>query len=169
MERPVLRAPNFLAQKPESVAAHLRILSGFYGLLRPFDGVTPCRLEMGAKLAVGGCRDLYEFWGDSLAERLCAESDLIINLASKEYSQVIEKHLPPGTRFLAAVFGEHIGGKTVEKGTMCKMARGEMVRYMAENCIEQPEAMRSFDRLGYRFCPEESDEDTYTFIKEDAR
>ena len=159
-------APNvFTYDQLEYVAAHLRILSGFYGVLRPFDGVAPYRLEMGAKLAAGGCRDLYEFWGASLAENVCAESDLIINLASKEYSQIVEKHLPPGVRFLTAVFGEHIGGKTVEKGTMCKMARGEMVRYMAENRIEQPERMHSFDRLGYRFCPEESDGNTYTFIK----
>ena len=68
---------------------------------------------------------------------------------------------------MTAVFGEHIGGKTVEKGTMCKMARGEMVRWMAERGVERPEQMRDFDRLGYRFCPQESDETTYTFIKED--
>ena len=156
---------GFTDRQLEYVAAHLRILSGFYGVLRPFDGVTPYRLEMGAKLAVSGCRDLYEFWGSALAENLCAESGLIINLASKEYSQAVEKHLPPGVRFLTVVFGEHAGGKTVEKGTLCKMARGEMVRYMAENQIERPEQMRDFDRLGYRFCAGESDENTYTFIK----
>ena len=160
-------APNvFTYDQLEYVAEHLRILSGFYGVLRPFDGVTPYRLEMGAKLSTGGYKDLYGFWGDSIAKAVCAESDLIVNLASKEYSQTVEKQLPPGVRFLTVVFGEHIGVKTVEKGTMCKMARGEMVRYMAENHIEQPEQMRSFDRLGYRFCAEESDENTYTFIKE---
>ena len=156
----------FTDQQLEYVEAHLRILSGFYGVLRPFDGVTPYRLEMGAKLAVGGCRDLYEFWGGVLAEDLCGESDLIINLASKEYSQAVEKHLPPGVRFVTVVFGEHVGGKTVEKGTLCKMARGEIVRYRAENQIERPEQMRDFDRLGYRFCAGESDENTYTFIKD---
>ena len=156
----------FTDQQLEYVAAHLRILSGFYGVLRPFDGVTPYRLEMGAKLSVGGCRDLYDFWGGALAENLCAESEIIINLASKEYSQAVEKHLPPGVRFVTVVFGEHTGGKTVEKGTLCKMARGEMVRYMAENQIERPEQMRDFDRLGYRFCAGESDENTYTFIKD---
>ena len=148
------------------VAEHLRILSGFYGVLRPFDGVTPYRLEMGATLAAGGCRDLYQFWGGALAESLCAESDCIVNLASKEYSRAVEPHLPPGTRFVTAVFGEHIGGKTVEKGTMCKMARGEMVRWMAEHRVEQSEQMKDFDRLGYRFCPEESDAATYTYIRQ---
>ena len=160
-------APNVLTyDQLDYVAEHLRILSGFYGVLRPFDGVAPHRLEMGAKLAMDGFRDLYDFWGVSLAESICAESSLIVNLASKEYSRIVEKHLPSGTRFLTAVFGEHIGGKTVEKGTMCKMARGEMVRYMAENGMAHPEQMRDFDRLGYRFCCGESDENTYTFIKE---
>lgn len=157
----------FTADQLEYVAEHLRILSGFYGVLRPFDGVTPYRLEMGAKLAVGGYKDLYDFWDASLAESICGETDLIINLASKEYSQAVEKHLPPGTRFLTVVFGEHVDGKTVEKGTLCKMARGEMVRYMAEGHIEDPADLKAFDRLGYRFCPGESDDDTYTFIKED--
>lgn len=161
--------PNvFTYDQLEYVAEHLRILSGFYGVLRPFDGVTPYRLEMGAKLSVGGCKDLYGFWGDSIAKSICAESALIVNLASKEYSRTVEKHLPPGARFLTVAFGEHSGGKTIEKGTMCKMARGEMVRYMAENRIEQPEQLQAFDRLDYRFCAVESDENTYTFIKEDA-
>ena len=61
-------APNvFSEEQLLYVQEHLRILSGFYGVLRPFDGVTPYRLEMQAKLAVSGCKDIYEFWGDSLA------------------------------------------------------------------------------------------------------
>lgn len=147
------------------VEAHLRILSGFYGVLRPFDGVTPYRLEMGAKLSVDGCRDLYDYWGGKPAESVCAGTDLILNLASKEYSQTIEKHLPPGVRFVTVVFGDHVSGKTVEKGTMCKMARGKMVRWMAEQSAETPEQLAGFDCLGYRFCPEESDRTTCTFIK----
>ncbi len=159
-------APNvFTGDQLAYVSDHLRILSGFYGVLRPFDGVVPYRLEMGAKLTVGAQRDLYAFWGSALAESLCADNGLIINLASKEYSRAVEKHLAPGVRFLTLVFGEHVGGRTVEKGTMCKMARGEMVRYMAERRVEQPEQLKAFDRLGYRFCPEESDERTYTFLK----
>ncbi|MEG1747916.1 MAG: YaaA family protein, partial [Oscillospiraceae bacterium] len=71
---------------------HLRILSGFYGLLRPFDGVTPYRLELQARLAVGDCRNLYDFWGGRLARQLCNETDVIVNLASKEYSQAVAQH-----------------------------------------------------------------------------
>ncbi len=68
---------------------HLRILSGFYGLLRPFDGVTPYRLEMQAKLVVDGCRDLYQFWGSRLAKQLASKTDVVLNLASKEYSRAV--------------------------------------------------------------------------------
>ena len=145
----------------------LRILSGFYGILGPFDGVTPYRLEMQAKLPMGKAKDLYGFWGDSLAAALMSETDCILNLASKEYSRCVSAYLTSNIRFITCVFGERKGGKIVEKGTMCKMARGEMVRYMAERQIESPEEIRAFDRLSYRFLPEESNQTTYTFIKEE--
>ena len=131
---------------------HLRILSGFYGLLRPFDGVTPYRLEMQAKLAVDGCQDLYQFWGSRLARQLVSETDFVLNLASKEYSKAVETHLPKTTQFITCVFGELKDGKVIEKGTKCKMARGQMVHWLAENQIKDPEDLQAFDQLGYQFC-----------------
>ena len=144
---------------------HLRILSGFYGLLRPFDGVTPYRLEMQAKLSVDGHRNLYDFWGDTLARRLAAETDFVLNLASKEYSRAVEPHLPSSVRFLTCTFGEWKNGKVVEKGTMCKMARGQMVRWLAENNVTSWADIRAFDQLGYRFQPELSTESHPVFLK----
>ena len=131
---------------------HLRILSGFYGLLRPFDGVTPYRLEMQAKLAVDGCQDLYQFWGSRLARQLVSETDFVLNLASKEYSKAVETHLPKTMQFITCVFGELKDGKVIEKGTKCKMARGQMVRWLAENQIKSRSDLQAFDQLGYRFC-----------------
>ena len=147
------------------IQEHLRILSGFYGVLRPFDGVTPYRLEMQAKLKVCEAKDLYSYWNNGLAEHIFSETDCIINLASKEYSICISKYLRPSIRFITCVFGEDKDGKIVEKGTMCKMARGEMVRYMAEHQITEPEDICAFDRLDYTFDPERSDENTYVFVK----
>ena len=144
---------------------HLRILSGFYGVLRPLDGVVPYRLEMQAKLSVDGCRDLYDFWGGRLAGELAAETDLILNLASREYSRAVEPHLGPGVRFLTCVFGERQGDKIVEKGTLCKMARGEMVRWMAEHEVKQADALKEFCRLGYRFSAQDSGAERYVFLK----
>ena len=159
-------APNvFTSKEYDYIQEHLRILSGFYGVLRPFDGVTPYRLEMQAKLKIREAKDLYSYWNNILAEHILSETDCIINLASKEYSVCVSKYLRPGIRFITCVFGEEKDGKIIEKGTMCKMARGEMVRYMAENQITKPEDIRAFDRLDYSFAPERSDESTYVFVK----
>ena len=146
------------------VQEHLRILSGFFGVLKPFDGVVPYRLEMQAKLSMNGAKDLYAYWGDSLAKHLSEETDCIINLASKEYSQSVSGYLPESVRFITCVFGEWNGGKIVEKGAICKMARGEMVRFLAENQIEDPEEIKAFSRLQYRYSEEHSDENTFVFL-----
>lgn len=155
----------FTREELAYIDGHLRILSGFYGVLRPFDGVTPYRLEMQARLQVDGAEDLYAYWGDRLSRSLAAESDTVVNLASREYSLSVIPHLPRRVRLLNCVFGERQGGKIVEKGTQCKMARGEMVRFLAENQVEDLSQMKTFDRLGYRFAPEESGRNTYVFIK----
>jgi cytoplasmic iron level regulating protein YaaA (DUF328/UPF0246 family) len=143
---------------------HLRILSGFYGILKPFDGVTPYRLEMQAKLKVGCFKDLYGYWGSALAENLLSDANCVVNLASKEYSTTISRHLPEHIRFLTCVFGEEKNGKVVEKGTLCKMARGEMVRFMAENQITDPEQLKQFSRLNFRFDGTRSDDKMFVFI-----
>ena len=147
------------------IRERLRILSGFYGLLRPFDGVTPYRLEMQARLSVDGHRDLYGFWGNGLAGQLAAETDLVLNLASREYSRAVEPYLPPAVRFLTCTFGELKGGKVIEKGTICKMARGQMVRWLAENNVTDPEDIKSFSDLDYHCSPAHSTENNFVFIR----
>ncbi|SDK71436.1 hypothetical protein SAMN05428961_102981 [Paenibacillus sp. OK060] len=143
---------------------HLRILSGFYGMLRPLDGVTPYRLEMQGKFQGSAFKSLYQFWGSKLAEQLQSESDCILNLASKEYSKNITPFLREETRFITCVFGQMVEGKVIEKATRAKMARGEMVRYMAERKITDVKDIRNFDRLGFVFSEEKSDESNYVFI-----
>lgn len=131
------------------VQEHLRILSGFYGVLKPMDGVTPYRLEMQANAGIDGKKDLYELWESRLYEEVIDDSHVIINLASKEYSKCIEKYLKPDDYYVTVTFCETVKGKLVTKGTYAKMARGEMVRFMAENQIKDPEQIKGFDRLGY--------------------
>lgn len=152
----------------EYIQEHLRILSGFYGILKPFDGVTPYRLEMQAKLKIGNQKDLYGFWGDALARSILTETDCIINLASKEYSMAVSKYLTPKVRFITCIFGEEKNGKFLEKGTLCKMARGEMVRFMAENQIRDPEELRNFDRLNFRYDASRSDDATFVFVLQEG-
>ena len=161
-------SPNvFTCDELDYVQEHLRILSGFYGVLQPFDGVTPYRLEMQAKLKTSAGKDLYSFWGDTIAKNLFAETDCILNLASFEYSRCVSEYLTKEVQFITCLFCERKNDSLIEKGTLCKMARGEMVRYMAEHRIEDPEKIKAFDRLGYRFAQSESNQTTYTFIKEE--
>ena len=148
------------------VQEHLRILSGFYGVLKPMDGVVPYRLEMQAKVNVDDCGNLYDFWGDSLYKEVLDESGVIVNLASKEYSKCIEKYLQPTDRFVTFIFGEVENEKVIQKGVYCKMARGDMVRYLAGIQAEEPEAARGFNWSGYRYDEIRSDEKTYYFVRE---
>ena len=160
-------APSVFANGEFSyVQEHLRILSAFYGVVKPMDGVTPYRLEMQAKVRIAGAKDLYAYWGDCIYREVLDDSHVIVNLASKEYSKCVEKYLTDEERYITCVFGEISGEKIVQKGVYAKMARGEMVRYMAEHNVQQPEEMKGFDRLGYAFREDLSGEQEYVFIKE---
>lgn len=152
----------FEYEQLDYVQEHLCILSAFYGALRPMDGVTPYRLEMQAKAAIGGHKDLYDLWGKQLYD-VVRDDGLIINLASKEYSKCIEKYLSDRDTYITVSFVEQSGEKLVTKGTYAKMARGEMVRFMAEKQIENPEDIKAFNRLGYVFRQELSSETEFVF------
>lgn len=160
-------APSVFANGEFSyVQEHLRILSAFYGVVKPMDGVTPYRLEMQAKAKIAGTKDLYDYWGNRIYLEVLDDSRVIVNLASKEYAKCVEKYLTAEDRYITCVFGEFSGEKIVQKGVYAKMARGEMVRYMAEHNVKQPEEMKGFDRLGYVFREDLSDEREYVYIKE---
>lgn len=166
---------------------HLWILSGFYGCVRPFDAVEPYRLEMGAKLAVNGARDLYAFWGDRIARAIegavaeragtAPEPAVIVNLASVEYAKAVLPHAAPTTQVITCIFGEELrGGKPMQRATASKIARGSMVRWMAEQRIEHARDLVRFD-VGYRHAPEfdrerrlktGATERTLTFIRDDS-
>lgn len=149
----------------EYVQEHLRILSGFYGVVKPMDGVVPYRLEMQAKAVVAGYKNLYEYWGDALYREVMDESHVLINLASKEYSKCIEKYLQPGDRYITCIFGEPEDGKIVQKGVYAKMARGEMVRFMSGIHAEEPEQIKGFNWSGYHFDEGRLSDTEYVFIR----
>lgn len=152
----------------EYIEEHLRILSGFYGILRPFDGVTPYRLEMQAKVSGNRVNSLYDYWGRRLADQLCAETRWIVNLASEEYSRAVSPYLPQEVRLTTCIFGERKGDKVIEKGTLVKMARGEMVRFLAENSVKDLAGFKGFNRLGYVFEESLSDVRKLVFVKKAA-
>ncbi len=162
-------APQVMEERElDYLEQHLRILSGFYGVLRPFDGVTPYRLEMQARADVGGTKDLYHYWGSAVYDAVHDESGIIVNLASKEYARSVQPYLTDKDRMIEITFCEMVKGKLSTKGTYAKMARGEMVRYMAQHQIENPEDMHSFDRMGYSFREDLSSENEYVFERKES-
>lgn len=148
--------------------SHLWILSGLYGCVRPFHAVQPYRLEMGAKLAVDDAQDLYAFWGDKLARIIAhaGSNTTIVNLASVEYAKAILSHLTADATVVTCLFGEGVrNGKPIQRSTASKKARGSMVRWMAENTLEDASGLTAFD-VGYRHIPELSDKNTLVFLNE---
>ncbi len=157
-------APSVFEQSQlEYIQEHLRIISAFYGVLKPMDGVTPYRLEMQAKAAIGDAKDLYDLWNERIYKEV--QGGVMINLASKEYSKCVEKYLQSRDTYITCIFGELIKGKVVQKGTYAKMARGEMVRFMAEKRITAPEKLKKFDRLNYTYRADLSNDREYVFIR----
>ena len=132
-------APDLFTQPAlDYIQKNLRILSGFYGMLRPFDGVCPYRLELNTKMV--GFRDysLYHFWGSDIAENLFQEDNIVIDLASKQYTRLVKPYLSQGRQLITVDFQELKNGKWKTVGVHAKMARGEMVRYIAEKQIKNP-------------------------------
>lgn len=150
---------------------HLRILSGLYGVLKPLDYIQPYRLEMGTKLANDEGKDLYAFWGDQLKESLEAEPALadkvLINLASNEYFKAVKaKQLD--TRIITPIFKDEKNGQYKIISFYAKKARGLMSRYIIDNKIMTPEAIKGFDVDGYYFSESASSESDWVFLRKHA-
>lgn len=162
-------APEVMdAEQLAWLQSHLWILSGLYGCVRPFHAVEPYRLEMSAKLAVDDARDLYAFWSDKLARATApaGSNTTIVNLASVEYAKAVLPHLAGDATAVTCLFGEGIrNGKLIQRSTASKKARGSMVRWMAENKLEDVSGLTAFD-VGYRYFPELSYPGTLVFINE---
>ena len=157
-------APDlFTAEALAYLQKNVRILSGLYGVLRPFDGVWPYRLEMKNKVLGFREPNLYKYWGETLADNLFDKNDVVINLASKEYSKNIAPYLSDKRQMITIDFQEQKNGQWKTVGVHAKMARGEMVRFISENELKQPEELQQFDDFGFQFVAEESTPSRYVF------
>lgn len=150
---------------------HLRILSGLYGIIRPYDSIMPYRLEMGTSLKFNEYNNLYEFWREKLTENFQKELSshkhkTIINLASEEYSKAINfKKLPEDIKVIDIDFKEFRNGNYKTVGILAKRARGYMTRYILENYIDNPEELKDFDLEGYEFHDTMSSNKNWVFIR----
>lgn len=159
-------APDlFSEQGLNKVKNSLYILSGFYGLVKPFDKITPYRLEMQAKVEVEATKNLYDFWGDKIYREIFKDKEIVVNLASKEYSKVIEKYLQADDEYLTCSFKKKKGDKYVQQATAAKMARGDMVRYISENAIEDIAGLKEFKTGGYEYREDLSNQKELVFVK----
>ncbi len=148
------------------VQDHVRILSGYYGILKPMDGVVPYRLEMKSPLAVGQSKDLYAFWEDSLYQNCLDDDRVILNLASKEYSKAIEPYCTKDDRFVNVFFEEKENGRYAIKGVYAKMARGDMTAWLAEKQIHDVDQVKQYDHMHYHFDDVRSDDTHFHFVRE---
>ena len=152
--------------------AHVCILSGLYGVLRPLDWMQPYRLEMGTALATSRGKNLYQFWGSEISnylnERATADpSPVVVNLASEEYFKVVDrKALKP--RVVTCVFQELKAGQYKIISFMAKRARGLMVRYAIENELNSVKKLESFNLEGYEYSPDVSEPDRLVFRRQTA-
>lgn len=144
---------------------HLRILSGMYGVLRPYDSIYEYRLEMQTRLAVGESRDLYRYWKDALYQEVVKGDRVVINLASEEYAKAVRRYLKPEDRFVSCVFQVMSKGRYRVLATAAKMARGRMVRYIMENEIDHVEGLKEFREDGYVWEPSLSSENELVFLQ----
>lgn len=134
---------------------HLLILSGLYGVLRPLDLLQPYRLEMGTSIANPRGKDLYAYWGDTIAQHLNEfaageRSPVIVNLASQEYFHAVDREVLHA-RVVDCVFEDWKLDRYKIIGFYAKRARGLMARYAIRERAASPSALKKFDSDGYRY------------------
>ncbi|MDR1884113.1 MAG: YaaA family protein [Prevotella sp.] len=165
-----LDAKTFSDRDLDFAQKHLILMSGLYGALRPSDSIKPYRLEMQIPVVNNRGKDLYAFWTETvseyLAERMKADDNVWINLASKEYAKAINrKLLPKGHKVITPVFKQQADKGYRQVVVYAKKARGMMARFIIRNRIKNVEYLKAFDSEGYIFAPQLSDDNEWVFTR----
>lgn len=167
-----LEAETLAADELAFAQAHLRILSGLYGLLKPLDLIQPYRLEMGTRLVTGRGKNLYAFWGDRITSALNTtlsrqKRTALVNLASVEYFKVVDPKRIDGP-VVTPVFMDFKNGCFKVISFYAKKARGRMAGYLIRHRISDVEDLKDFDADGYRFDATLSSGDRWVFTRQAA-
>lgn len=139
---------------------HVFIISALYGLVKPMTGIRDYRLYFDNTRY-----DLYEFWKDDLYKKLYEDNDLVINLASKEYSKTIRPFLKKNDKFITIDFKEVRDGKLKSVVAYMKQARGAMLREIITRKIDDIDEIKKLNINGYTYDPYNSKPDTLTFVR----
>ncbi len=166
-----LEAGSLDADELDWAQDHLRILSGLYGLLRPLDNIEPYRLEMGSRLKTEKGKSLYDYWGDRLSKALNryaddVNTDVLVNCASQEYFGAVDRDALK-LRVITPTFLDTKNGEAKVISFFAKKARGAMARFIVQNRLTDPEALKDFDSGGYRYDSARSTEDEPAFIRDE--
>lgn len=158
-----MNVADYDAKQVAFAQKHIRILSGLYGLLRPLDLMQPYRLEMGTKIAIGSSKNLYQFWGGDITERLNEEANgVVVNLASQEYFSVVNPKLLTA-RLVHIHLRQEKDGKMKTIGLMAKRARGMVADWVVREGITSADRLKDFSEGGYRFREDLSNGDNWVF------
>jgi len=146
---------------------HLLIMSGLYGIVRPFDRISPYRLEMKANVEVNGMKNLYDFWGSELARYVETHADgIVFNLSSDEYANVVTRNLSNNIRVIFPVFYDERPNGVGRAPIYNKMMRGVVARWMIDRRAERPEDLKDFSMHGYTYDPSRSTPDMPAFYRD---
>lgn len=166
-----LQAYSMTTKNIQYAQAHLRILSGLYGVLRPLDLMQPYRLEMGTKLKNPEGKNLYEFWRNAVVSTLNQDlkkrNDVLVNLASDEYFKSIHEN-GLNAKVVQPIFQDYKNNTYKIISFYAKKARGLMARYIVDHEVSNAEALKNFDVAGYRFSPDSSTDDKWVFRRQEA-
>lgn len=161
-----IKAEDFTKEDFDYANKHIRILDAFYGMVNPLDDILPYRLEMQYPIKIQG-NNLYKFWDDKIYKKLYSEDNVIVNLASEEYAKTVRRFLNKDDIFIDIDFKVNKDGKLKTLATLAKMARGQMVKYIIENKINNPEDLKDFTFNNFKYCSNLSTSKKFVFIKED--
>ncbi len=160
---------TFTNQQWEYVKNHVYILSAFYGVLNALDGIKPYRLEMVHPFLTDQFTSLYDFWKDQFYQELYRNEEVVLNLCSDEYSKMVRPYVKANQKFVTVTFYEQENQKLRQKTVYLKMARGLMVRFLAEHQIEEVEEVKKFSMLGYQYHEELSSKSNFVFVRKEKK
>lgn len=162
-----LNIDDFSKEEVDFAIKHLKILSGLYGILDIHSAIKPYRLEMGINLENKSGNNLYKFWGDKIASYLKKQnsSEVILNLASVEYSKVVTKS-KINLNIVNVEFLQRKNGKLKQVSMFSKYSRGLLARYIVKNKINEVDSLKFFDYEGYSYCDELSNNNKLVFTRQ---